>query len=282
MKQPALLLAVLGLVVSAGCAGVPASAPPEPVRGASTSVRAVPAADTSYAPSGQRMPLYKKGWRRVFAEDFRQPVARGSFPGTVYGAKWRVYPDGWKDTTKRGTYAPSRVLSVHGGLLDYYLHSSGGQHLVAAALPKTEAGAYGRYAVRFRADRRMRGYKTAWLLWPDSKKWPEGGEIDWPEGNLDGTSISAFMHYARARGRAGRASTPRRALPTVAHGRHRVATRPGGLLPGRPAHRPDPHSGSRGARCTGCCRPRPRPTAASRRTPPAATCTSTGRSPGAG
>ena len=204
MKQPALLLALLGLVVSAGYAGVQAGAPPEPVRDASTSVRAVSAADTSYAPSGQRMPLYKKGWRRVFAEDFRQPVARGAFPGTVYASKWRVYPDGWKDTTKLGTYMPSRVLSVHGGLLDYYLHSSGGQHNVAAALPRTEVGAYGRYSVRFRADRRMHGYKTAWLLWPDSKKWPEGGEIDWPEGNLDGTSFSAFMHYARhAGGQAG-------------------------------------------------------------------------------
>ena len=280
MKQPALLLAVLGLVVSAGCAGVPASAPPEPVRAASTSVRAVPAVDTSYAPSGQRMPLYKKGWRRVFAEDFRQPVARGAFPGTAYGAKWRVYPDGWKDTTKLGTYVPSRVLSVHGGLLDYYLHSSGGQHLVAAALPKTEVGAYGRYAVRFRADRRMHGYKTAWLLWPDSKKWPEGGEIDWPEGNLDGTSFSAFMHYARPRvGR--RASTPR----GVTNG----GTRP--PPSGVPASSASswtagasagPASWVPRSPCTGCCRPRPRPTAASRRTRPAGTCTSTGRSPGAG
>ncbi|QWZ06994.1 family 16 glycosylhydrolase [Nocardioides panacis] len=170
----------------------------------SASVRAATAAQPNYAPSGQRMPLYKKGWRRVFAEDFRQPVARGAFPGTVYGASWRVYPDGWKDTTKLGTYAPSQVLSVHGGLLDYYLHSSGGQHLVAAALPLSEVGSYGRYAVRFRADRRMHGYKTAWLLWPDSKKWPEGGEIDWPEGNLDGTSFTAFNHFARpAGGQAG-------------------------------------------------------------------------------
>ena len=253
MKQPALLVAVLGLVVSGGCAGVPSSAPPEPVRGASASVRALPAVDTSYAPSGQRMPLYKYGWRRVFAEDFRQPVARGAFPGTAYGAKWRVYPDGWKDTTKRGAYAPSRVLSVHGGLLDYYVHSSGGQHLVAAALPKTEAGAYGRYAVRFRADP-LRGYKTAWLLWPDSGQWPTDGEINWPEGNLDGR-MSAYMHFARAAGGQDAFNTQtgyRRWHTAVTEWRPgRVdffldGRRVGGAAPWCPR-----------TRCTGCCRPRP-------------------------
>ena len=121
----------------------------------------------------------------------------GSFPGTVYGASWRVYPDGWRDTTKRGTYARSRVLSVHGGLLDYYLHSSGGEHLVAAALPKTEVGAYGRYAsasarTRFRVQDRLAAVAG---LGSRSE-----GEIDFPEGNLDGTSFTAFNHYARHAG----------------------------------------------------------------------------------
>jgi beta-glucanase (GH16 family) len=51
---------------------------------------------------------------------------------------------------------------------------------------------YGRYAVRFRADPLPR-YKTAWLLWPDSERWSDG-EIDFPEGNLDGR-INAFMHH---------------------------------------------------------------------------------------
>ncbi len=50
---------------------------------------------------------------------------------------------------------------------------------------------YGRYVIRFKADP-VPGYKTAWLLWPDSGDRDEG-EIDFPEGNLDGT-ISAFTH----------------------------------------------------------------------------------------
>jgi beta-glucanase (GH16 family) len=40
---------------------------------------------------------------------------------------------------------------------------------------------YGRYVIRFRADA-LRGYKIAWLLWPDSETWPRDGEI------------SAFLH----------------------------------------------------------------------------------------
>jgi beta-glucanase (GH16 family) len=48
------------------------------------------------------------------------------------------------------------------------------------------------YAMRFKADQ-VPGYKTAWLLWPDSENWADG-EIDFPEGNLTGT-ISAYMHH---------------------------------------------------------------------------------------
>ena len=51
---------------------------------------------------------------------------------------------------------------------------------------------YGRYAVRWKADA-IPGYKVAWLLWPDSEVWPRDGEIDFPEGNLDGT-VEGFMH----------------------------------------------------------------------------------------
>ena len=77
-------------------------------------------------------------------------------------------------------------------MLNKYLHTENGVHMVAAILPKipgaTARGGLpaGRYAVRFRADA-VPGYKVAWLLWPDSGVWPRDGEIDFPEGNLDGT-----------------------------------------------------------------------------------------------
>ena len=78
-------------------------------------------------PSGQAMPMGDiAGWHQVFADDFATNVPVGSFPGSVYGSKWTVYPDGWQDTSKNGTYEPSQVLSVQGGLLNRYLHTANG------------------------------------------------------------------------------------------------------------------------------------------------------------
>ena len=106
------------------------------------------------------------------------------------------------DTSGHGTYNAGKVISVANGILNKHLHTENGTHYVSAALPKIpgHSGAYdgltyGRYAVRFRVDQptNLAGYKTAWLLWPDSNDWQEG-EIDFPEGNLTG-KISAFMHH---------------------------------------------------------------------------------------
>jgi hypothetical protein len=121
----------------------------------------------------------------------------GSFPSAVSG-RWDDYPDGWSDTSKNGTYMPSKVVSISSGIMNLYLHTENGVHMVAVPYPKIPGATshngmlYGRYAVRFRSDP-IPGYKTAWLLWPDSGSWPGDGEIDFPEGRLDGT-ISAFMH----------------------------------------------------------------------------------------
>jgi|GEM_PF-2883058 len=137
------------------------------------------------------------GWRQVFTDDFVTPIPMGSFPGAV-SDRWVAYKDGWRDTSGNGTYYPSKVLSVHDGYLDMNIHSENGVHMVAAPWPKLpQASAnggmqYGRYAVRFRADS-LKGYKTAWLHWPDSGVYPRDGGLDFPEGDLDGT-ISAFMH----------------------------------------------------------------------------------------
>ena len=64
---------------------------------------------------------------------------------------------------------------------------------------------YGRYVVRFRADA-VPGYKTAWLVWPDSESWPYDAEIDFPEGNLDG-SINGFVNHQGATSGADQAAS---------------------------------------------------------------------------
>ena len=151
------------------------------------------------APSGN-LP----GWRQIFREDFATSVPVGQFPGTVYQSTWSVYPDGWRDTSGHGVYMASKVLSVHGGVLDFDLHVVNGTALVAAPVPRLPGAGpqggitYGRYSVRFMAQPTA-GYKAAWLLWPDSGTWPGDGEIDFPEGDLPGT-ISAFAHFANPQG----------------------------------------------------------------------------------
>jgi hypothetical protein len=147
------------------------------------------------------------GWTQVFTEDFLSGnVPVGGFPGAAYGAKWSAnYADGTPDTAaqllqSKSGYYPSKVLSVSDGVLDMYLHSENGVSMGAAPAPKLtpiserpyNSQLYGRYSVRFRADA-LAGFKAAWLLWPDSKQWPEDGEIDFPEGDL-AAHIYAAMH----------------------------------------------------------------------------------------
>lgn len=140
------------------------------------------------------------GWHEVFADDFTVAVPTGRFPSAV-ATRWKAYQDGWTDMSDNGTYMPSKVLSQHDGVLDYFVHTENGVHMVAAPLPIVpgapgpEGGLVaGRYSVRFRADV-LPGYKTAWLLWPDSERWPADGEIDFPEARLDGNdTITGFMH----------------------------------------------------------------------------------------
>ena len=152
------------------------------------------------------------GWKQVFVEDFSAgDVPLGGFPGPLYRARWSAgYKDGTPDTAgqKNGGktgYYPSKVLSVRNGTLDWYLHSENGITMGAAPTPRIPNASsnprransllYGRYSVRYRADA-IPGFKTAWLLWPDSGVWPRDGEVDFPEGDL-AKIIYGAVHYDR-------------------------------------------------------------------------------------
>jgi hypothetical protein len=152
---------------------------------------------SSVDPSGQPPPTGDLfGWRLVFVDSFRSHIPLGRFGRS---AKWNPYPYPWRDTSRNGMYWPEHGLSTHDGVLDIWLHTEkvdgSGMHVVNApqpVIPGVERGQlYGRYAIRFKGDP-VPGYKTAWLLWPDSGERREG-EIDFPEGSLTGT-ISAFVH----------------------------------------------------------------------------------------
>jgi hypothetical protein len=205
---PIVLVASLALVLS-GCVAGPPGGPASP--GASRSA----GTSTAGAGAGQsqatgQMPVGDlPGWRQVFTEDFSEgDVPLGSFPGPAYNAKWSVnYADGTPDTAGQQSggksgYYPSKVLSVKDGMLDMYLHSEKGISMGAAPAPKLHPAngrpydslLYGRYSVRFRSEA-LRGFKTAWLLWPDSGVWPRDGEIDYPEGDLS-KSFYGAVHQA--------------------------------------------------------------------------------------
>jgi beta-glucanase (GH16 family) len=40
----------------------------------------------------------------------------------------------------------------------------------------------------------LSSYHISFLLWPDSERWPQDGEIDYPETNMGSREVSAFMH----------------------------------------------------------------------------------------
>ena len=132
------------------------------------------------------------GWKQVFADDFSTNAPTGTF-GDVYKNKFSAY-HGFADSYNGGTYNKN-ILSVNNGVLDMFLHKEGGRPQVAAPAPivtQPWAGqTYGKFSVRFKSEA-LSGYKTAWLLWPDSNNWNEG-EIDFPEGNLNNT-IYGFNH----------------------------------------------------------------------------------------
>jgi len=172
---------------------------------------------SSQNPSGETMPVGDlPGWTQIFVDDFNTNVLLGNFPHAV-ADKWDAYPYPWRDTKGQrissgpevgGWYYPEKTVSIEDGLMRINLHTEfvdgAFKRLVAAPLPKlngseTPRGTgqlYGRYAIRFRADQ-VPGYKTAWLLWPDSAVHPRDGEIDFPEGNLT-EEINGYMHWQNA------------------------------------------------------------------------------------
>ena len=166
--------------------------------GAAASADAATTAPRS--PSGAALPKGSTPHRKqVIAEDFTRSARLGAFAQRYPG--WAGY-DGNRDTSRElgrpaaqvGLWHSATTISVHDGLLDCRLHTKGITPQVCAVTPTAtgrwwEGRKYGKYVVRFRADR-VPGYKIAWLLWPVSNDWTEG-EIDFPEGSLTGTITGA-------------------------------------------------------------------------------------------
>lgn len=116
----------------------------------------------------------------------------GSFPGP-YTSTWTAY-DGFYDTFDTAYY-DTGAISVRDGMMELHLHTENGRPIGAAPAPiltePWQGQTYGRYSIRFKSDE-LPGYKAAWMLWSQDDHWNDG-EIDFPEGYLDGT-MWGFNH----------------------------------------------------------------------------------------
>lgn len=170
------------------------------------------------------------GWHTVMHEDFTVAAPLGSW-GTsdanavVYtgGAQWTEYPDGWPSTNTGSNpgYQPSQVLSVHDGVLDYYLHNVNG--LPAGANPSpliagSKYQLYGSYSVRLRtSSKAMDDYHVVPLLWPQNDADWQSAESDFPEFTANASdTVCAYAHYGGA-GAQDSFCEPSTFDPTVFH-----------------------------------------------------------------
>jgi len=165
----------------------------------------------TFSPSGENVPKGDlQGWKQVFYDDFTKDAPLGSWGSEcdvnliVYtgaqGQKWKSYPNCYKDTYQKRPYRADSVLSVKNGVLNFFLHPVAGQPAGANPSPLIDGSSqyqlYGRFTARLKVDNpTLQEYHIAWLLWPETGKWPDDGEEDFPEGSL-GNKITGFHHYA--------------------------------------------------------------------------------------
>ncbi len=158
------------------------------------------------------LPATNENFIFKFFEDFTQPAATGSWGSysdpnkVVYtgagGTKWVTYPRTYVDTYDKRPYRSDRVLSVHDGTLDYYLHQVDGQPAGANISPLIDGSSqyqtFGRYSARVKVDSTdLSEYYIAWLLWPKNEADWAVAESDFPEGPLvpGNTGVHAFSHF---------------------------------------------------------------------------------------
>lgn len=124
------------------------------------------------------------------------PEASDEFNGTsIDGSKWGGPDVGecWEanDTVKKGRCGDHNAIG--GGTFKEHGSTDG----KTGYLSSSKGYKYGRWEVRLRITRTGSGseFHPNLLLWPDSDKWPSGGECDYMEINGADTHAEAFMHH---------------------------------------------------------------------------------------
>jgi beta-glucanase (GH16 family) len=145
-------------------------------------VTASPQPPASPTPTTTTQPLQNPDWKLVFIESFNGE--------TVNENSWYIYPYNPDATPPRSRDAVSvrnGVLRLAGGFDTEGRDVSGG-------ISHRSNQKYGRWEVRFRADRGA-GYSPTVLLWPETEKWPDDGEIDVVEiPNPERKKAYSYLH----------------------------------------------------------------------------------------
>jgi hypothetical protein len=146
------------------------------------------------APAGDRTPAapLTDGLQAARLFGWGPAVAGDEFSGArLNTGMWSVYNG--PGHNGNGCRCP-RQVTVGGGLL------------TITGLPNGDSGGiawragqrYGRWEARMRVAQTDTGghpYHPVLILWPDSDKWPSGGEIDYAEANAGEFRVGAFLHY---------------------------------------------------------------------------------------
>jgi hypothetical protein len=134
------------------------------------------------------------GYTQTISQDFNTAAAEGQF-GSKYPG-WNGY-DGVQDGNVSGLTWQSAQISATSGVLT--LRNTDKSHCQAFTpiIPgtgawNTQAQLYGKYVIRMKS-RGAKGFKIAFLLWPTDGNWNEG-EVDFPEGNIIGGTMTANSH----------------------------------------------------------------------------------------
>lgn len=125
--------------------------------------------------------------------DWGTPATQDDFSGTLNLSDWYVYasPDAKHyPRTPEAVTVRDGLLRIAGGVYNV----PGGQRDVSGGVSHQFGQKYGKWEVRLRADR-GEGYSPVVLLWPDTEKWPDDGEVDVIEAPpTDRQSGASFLH----------------------------------------------------------------------------------------